>query len=270
MNGYGIFNAALTLVRVAKEKEKPDAERLPGFQERDYENLGDALRQMQGVYARDIAVEVSTHFLTRLLAAEGENPAFVQKILGINRTEARIRAKMQATLNATTLESPETRLKLFAEASYADLKASQDPLIQLALVAEPDVLANEEHSKAQSGEMLLVAPLYVEVLRDFLKSRHQVMAPDANSTLRITFGQVGGYEKRVGETIKRVPAFTNMRQLIEDEHQPGKNDFEAPVRWIAAYERAKVKGFGPYGLCRSAKLSRACSAKSIHSLERKK
>ena len=33
----------------------------------------------------------------------------------------------------------------------------------------------------------------------------------------------------------------------EDEHQPGKKDFELPPRWLSAYERAKTKGFGPYG-----------------------
>ena len=253
--GYfnGIFNAALTIVRVAKEKQKPDAERLPGFQERDYENLGDGLRQMQGTYARDIAIEVSTHFLMRLLKAEGggENPSFVVDLLGadlVAKPDAnKIRAKMKGILDATTLEAPETRLKLFEEASYDDLKASEDPLIQLALAAEPTILANENHGKALSGEMLLVSPLYVEVLRDFLKSRRQLMAPDANSTLRVTFGKVGGYEKREGDHLKRVPAFTNMRQLIEDEHQPGKKDFEVPALWISAYERAKQHGFGPYG-----------------------
>ncbi|MFT4637684.1 MAG: hypothetical protein ACI8T1_000994, partial [Verrucomicrobiales bacterium] len=130
--GYfnGIFDAALTIARVAKEKERVDAERLPGFQERDYENLSDGLRQMQGTYARDIAIEVSTHFLMRLLKAEGggENPPFVIALLGADlaaKPDAdKIRAKMKAILDATTLEAPETRLKLFKEASYADLKAS--------------------------------------------------------------------------------------------------------------------------------------------------
>jgi hypothetical protein len=253
--GYfnGIAHAAMTLVRVAKEKEKPDAARLPGFQERDYENLSDGLQQMQGTYARDIAVEVSTHFLLRLLNAEGggATPEFVTHFLGAdlvaNPDVAKIRAKMKEVLQATTLEDPVTRLKLFADASYADLKKSDDPLIQLAIAAEPALLASEEHSKAMGGEMMHVAPLYIEVLRDFLKSRGQVMAPDANSTLRITFGQVGGYQKQEGDYLKRVPAFTNMRQLIEDEHQPGKKDFEVPARWLAAYERAKEHGFGPYG-----------------------
>jgi hypothetical protein len=253
--GYfnGIFNAALTIVRMAKEKQKPDADRLPQFQEREYENIGDSLRQMQGGYARDIAIEVSTHFLMRLFKAEGggENPAFVENLLGAelvaNPNADKIREKMRAILNATTLEDPDTRLRLFKDASYSNLKATQDPLIQLAVAAEPAILANEEHGKALSGEMLLVSPLYVEVLRDFLKSRHQVMAPDANSTLRVTFGKVGGYQKQEGDNIKRVPAFTNLRQLVEDEHQPGKKDFELPPRWLSAYERAKAHGFGPYG-----------------------
>lgn len=252
-HGYfnGIFNSAMTLTRVAKEKEKPDAERLPEYQEREYENIGDTLRQMQGLYARAIAAEVSAHFLKRLLETEGENPDFVVSILGeelvAKPDKDKIRAKMEAILEKTTLEDPETRLKLFQEASFDDLKANKDPLLQLALAAEPTILKNEEHAKAQSGEMLLVAPLYIEVLRDFLKSRRQVMAPDANSTLRVTFGKVGGYTKQEGDDIKRVPAFTNMQQLVEDEHEAGRKDFELPPRWLAAYEGAKKTGYGPYG-----------------------
>ncbi len=254
-HGYfnGIFNAAMTIVRAAKEKQKPDAERLPAFQEREYENIADTLRQMQGTYARDIAIEVSTHFFMRLLKAEGgaANGAFVEELFGAELLAHpnidKIRAIMKAVMDETTLEDPETRLKLFKEATYTDLQASKDPLIQLAMAAEGAILANEEHSKALAGEMMLVAPLYIEVLRDFLKSRRQLMAPDANSTLRITFGKVGGYEKQEKDHLKRVPAFTNLRQLVEDEHQPGKKDFEVPLRWISAYERAKTKGYGPYG-----------------------
>lgn len=244
----GVFNSALTIVRVAKEKQLPDEQRLPGYQERDYEQLRDRLQQMQSTYAREIAVEVTTHFLQRLLEADGTNPAFVDPLLGNRRSESAIRALVSSMLEKTTLEDPETRLRLFRDATYEQLKSSSDPLIQLAVMAERDILANEEHSKAEQGEMLLQAPLYLEVLREFLASRDQLMAPDANSTLRITFGQVGGYDKTLeGGTTKHVPAFTNMRQLIDDEHTPGKRDFEVPPRWIAAYQRAKAHGFGPYG-----------------------
>lgn len=248
-SGYfnGIAHAAMTLVRVAKEKQKPDLERLPGFQERDYENLSDELRQMQGTYDREIAVEVSTHFLSKLMSAEGTNPEFVGKLFDGLNTEEEIRSKVKSILERTKLEDVDTRLKLFETATYAELKDSDDPLIRLAVVAEPDLLAAEKHGNAQSGEALLVSPLYIEMLRDFLSSRGQVMAPDANSTLRITFGQVGGYSKETDGTTKYYPAFTNLRQLIKDEHQPGRKDFEVPPRWIAAYARSKESGFGPYG-----------------------
>lgn len=249
-SGYfnGLLGSALSIVRVAKEKQLPDEARLPGFQERDYERLRDGLRQTQSTYAREIAVEVSTHFTKRLLNAKGDDPAFVGSLLGNRRSESEIRTLFQSMLEDTALEDPETRLQLFDNASYNDLVSSKDPLIRFAVMAERDILANEEHTKAEQGEMILQAPLYVEVLRDFLASRGQLMAPDANSTLRITFGQVGGYGKKLDDgNTKRVPAFTNMRQLIEDEHTPGKRDFEVPARWISAYERAKSHGFGPYG-----------------------
>ena len=243
----GIASSAMTLVRVAKERAKPDAERLPGYQERDYENIRDELRQIQGTYHREIAVEVTTHFLKRLVEAEGTNPAFVERLLGTVDSEDEIRNKVQSILEATSLEDVDRRLELFDSATYDDLKASDDQLIQLAIMAEPDLFAAEQHVKARSGEAMLVTPLYVEMLRAFQMSRGAVTAPDANSTLRITFGQVGGYTKQEDGTTKYVPAFTNMRQLVEDEHQPAKKDFEVPPRWISAYERAKEKGFGPYG-----------------------
>lgn len=248
-SGYfnGILSSAMTLVRVAKEKQKSDQDRLPGYQERDYENLQDELRQMQTTYDRAIAVEVTTHFLKRLIEAEGTNPAFLDGWLGNTRTEAGIREKIETVLDSTKLEDVETRVGLFDSATYADLKTSDDQLIQLAMLAEPDLLAAEQHSKAKSGEALVISPLYIEMLRQFQESRGQVMAPDANSTLRITFGQVGGYTKQDGESVKFVPAFTNLRQLIDDEHQPAKRDFEVPARWISAYERAKKRGYGPYG-----------------------
>ena len=245
-----IANAALTIVRTAREKEKPDSERLPAYQVREYENLRDGLRQMQSGYAREIAVEMGSHFLMELLAAEGVNPRFVETILGPQLAskpdQEAIAARLSDILKNTHLEDPEIRLQLFNEASYASLKASTDPLIQLAIAAEPDVLATEDHAKAMSGEMLLAAPLYIEALRAFLESRHQRMAPDANSTLRVTFGLVGGYEKVLDDRVQYVPAFTNVRQLMEEEHQPNKSDFEVPPRWLAAYARAKQHGFGPY------------------------
>jgi hypothetical protein len=245
-----LFDAAMKIVRTAKEKEKPDADRLPAFQEREYENLRDGLKQTQSLYAREIAVEIGAHALMKLLAADGKPPHFVEAHFGReimeNPDAAAIQEKLRSILEKTALEDTEVLLQLFDEASYESLQESRDPLIQLALDAEQTVMTHEQHGKARSGEMLLSAPLYIEALRDFLESRGQMMAPDANSTLRVTFGLVGGYDKTVAGQTQHVPAFTNFRQLVEEEHQPNKQDFELPPRWLAAYQRARNKGYGPY------------------------
>ena len=241
-----VAEAALTVVRTVKEREKPDAERLPAYQEREYENMRDRLKQMQSNYAREIAVEVGTHCLSELLTAEGPDPGFLSAMGFTNPKPEVLRPTLESTFEGTHLEDPDVRLRLFNEATFQELKESSDPLIKLAVVAEADVLENEKRFKAMAGEMLLVAPLYMEALRDFLADRNQIMAPDANSTLRITFGQVGGYEKQVGSTTRRIPGFTTFRQLIEEEHQPEKKDFQVPPRWLSAYERAKNYGYGRY------------------------
>lgn len=72
------------------------------------------------------------------------------------------------------------------------------------------------------------------------------MAPDANSTLRVTFGLIEGYYS--SKYNKFLEPFTNFKQLVEEEHKPGKKDFELPQAWLDAYEKVKQHGYGPYAV----------------------
>jgi len=91
--------------------------------------------------------------------------------------------------------------------------------------------AEEKRSDAWQGELLLVAPVYADAMRDVLGG---LLAPDANSTLRITYGTVRGF-KPAG------PPFTFASQILRKN--TGKDPFDAPPAMTTAIA---AKQFGSY------------------------
>jgi hypothetical protein len=64
--------------------------------------------------------------------------------------------------------------------------------------------------------------------------------PDANSTLRVTYGKVKGYEPKDGTTYKPM---TYLEGVME-KYIPGDYEFDVPEKLITLYNN---KNYGPYG-----------------------
>src|SRR6185503_14034314 len=101
-------------------------------------------------------------------------------------------------------------------ATTKTLKKSKDPFIKLALALRPMLKAKEDENDAQAGEYLLVAPKYGAAMREALDG---FLSPDANSTLRITYGTVKPFQP--GE-----PAFTKVSEIPAKD--TGENPYDAP------------------------------------------
>jgi S1-C subfamily serine protease len=78
--------------------------------------------------------------------------------------------------------------------------------------------------------------VFLQALADYRKAHGQAVYPDANSSLRITFGNVTGYTKADGA---RQPAFTTLEQVAQKA--TGKDPFDAPQVELDAI-RAKNYG----------------------------
>jgi hypothetical protein len=83
---------------------------------------------------------------------------------------------------------------------------------------------------------MLLSPLYVEAMKEALGG---ALAPDANSTLRVTYGTVRSLNP--GGTDPASWPFTTGSQLLAKVTD--KNPFDAPAKHVAAL---KAKKFGPY------------------------
>ena len=82
----------------------------------------------------------------------------------------------------------------------------------------------------------MARPAFLQATADYRRSRGRAVYPDANSSLRITFGNVVGYTKTDGA---KQPSFTTLEQVAQKA--TGKEPFDAPKVLLDAI-RAKNYG----------------------------
>src|SRR5690606_9842967 len=109
--------------------------------------------------------------------------------------EASATAAIERLYAGTKLGDQDVRLGLLA-ASPADVVASDDPMMQAAATLLPAVLREDDAGKAREGDLLRLRPAYMAALHGFRKSQGRVMYPDANSTLRVSYGRVSSVDPR--------------------------------------------------------------------------
>jgi hypothetical protein len=233
-----LYAAAATIVRMAEERPKPDADRDPAYQERNWERLAQEQQTVQKRYDRTVDEALLKLAIQRALRLpDKERPELVAALVGKGApTEARIDAAVAGLYEKTGLEDEKARIALLKTAKTADLKKSKDPMVKLALALRPAHKAAEDREKAFSGAMLLYRPRYVEALQ---KMDPHPLAPDANGTLRVTFGTVRGY--RPGPDAAELRPFTVLSEVVEKN--TGVYPFDAPGYLL---DKVKEGKFGPY------------------------
>lgn len=234
-----LLAGADTIVRMAMERPKPDAERDPSFQERNFKRIAQNQRQVQQSYARKLEHEKLKLALVRaaLLPAEKRPKELLALIVPKGEpTPDAIDKALVAMFAKTKLEDAEVRVKLFESAKLEDLKKDSDPFVALALAMRSTLQDIEDSGEAYVGDTLKSRVTYVTALR---ARAGGVLAPDANSTLRITYGTVRGYAPKEGAPV--YPPFTKVSEMAAKH--TGVSPFDAPPALVDA---AKKGPFGPY------------------------
>jgi hypothetical protein len=145
--------------------------------------------------------------------------------------EAMIDKALDGFYAKTTLADEKLRLELLASGTTAKLTASKDPFIKLALALWPTVKEQEQIEDARYGENLLLASKYAAAMQQALDG---FVAPDANSTLRLTYGTIKPFKPDAR-------AFTVASEIAAKDK--GEEPFDAPK---AQLEAIKAKNWGPY------------------------
>jgi len=234
-----LFSTARTLVRLAEEKEKPNAERLPGFRESDMETLELNLYSKAPIYP---VLEKATlaDSLTHLATHMGAEHPLVRMVLGGKSPIDRA----QEVINGTKLIDVEVRREI-ARGGKAAIQSSADPMIVLARTVDP--YARAVRRKYEDLIQGVEREAYGNIARAIFAIRGTDVYPDATFTLRLAFGVVAGWK----EDGKAVPAFTTLGGAFDkhDEHK-GKEPFNLPQSWLDA--RGKLNLSTPFNFCSTA------------------
>ena len=231
------LSAAQTAYRLTVQRPKADMDREPGFQERDWPRIRDAQDRMQ----RTMDATADRALLRWALGLAAALPA-EQRLLAVDQAtglkpampkadaDRAIDTFLQRLFDGTKLAQRDFRLSL-TDKNTADLMATKDPFILFAAAIEPLAEATRESAKNRSGAEARLMPRYMEAL---LAKAGGLVAPDANSTLRVTYGQVKGVDAKDGLSYKPQ---TTLAGILEK--QTGEGDFDAPAVQLNAIRSGK-------------------------------
>ena len=189
-----LLRSALLLERLRIESAKPDAERESGYQQRDQALIEGTLKQVQRRYAPAVEKALLTDLLTRYqqLPDAQRVPEFDA---AFGRTPAALAKALDALYTGTRLGDEAERLGRFAAAKEGKALA-HDPLIDLAGPLVAAQLRLEDQRKEREGEQLRLRPAYMQALFAWRAKQGRAVYPDANRTLRISYGKVEALSPR--------------------------------------------------------------------------
>jgi len=237
-----LMSAARRLYRLAIESEKPDTEREPGYQNRD---LTFFTQSMQAIDRRYDPVVDKAEWLMFLKGYQAQPASqkvdMLDKLLGLDDSNdtAQLPQLLDQFYADTNLNDVETRLALM-KASPAEFERSKDPFIQLAVALYDEDIAQETASKDRKGRYTALEPQYMRAIIAWQKAQGFTAYPDANSNLRVTYGNVMGGAPKDG---LRYTAFTRLEGISEKD--TGVTPFNAPA---AQLELIKEADYGDYEL----------------------
>ncbi|MBA2542756.1 MAG: S46 family peptidase, partial [Deltaproteobacteria bacterium] len=238
--GSTLLTTALSLTRWSEERVKKDADRKPGYQERDVTRAVAGAKQFKKTYDRTIDRANFRLALTRAAQLPETDRPWLATLLDTKRgqkiDEALIDKTLEGWYGAQLLEDEKLRLELLQSGTAAKLKASKDPFIKAAQRIWATYKAEEKKTDAKSGDLTLITPSYAHAMREVLGG---LLSPDANGTLRVTYGTVRGFKP--GSTSPADSPFTVATQI--PAKNTGKDPFDIKPNVIDAI---KAKKYGKY------------------------
>lgn len=237
-----LMSAAQRLYRLARERQKPDPQRESGFQQRDMAFFRQSMQALERRYDPAVDKAVWMYFLEQYLnAPQQARVAALDKALDLpEQWDAEAVSKVLDRFYANTeLDDVEHRLALM-EREPEWFESSDDPFIQAAVALYDHEMALEKASKDRSGRMQMLRPEYMQAIIAWQKDQGFAAYPDANGTLRVTYGTVMGGSPKDG--LAYLP-FTTLEGIVEKD--TGQPPFDAPKRQL---ELIRARDYGPYAL----------------------
>ena len=219
-----LFNYAITLVRLASERGKPNADRLPGYSDSDIPLAEKRLLDEQPIYPWLETLRLSWS-LSKAREYLGPDDYQTKLMLGKESPEA----LAKRLIDGTKLADPALRKKMLA-GGQAAIMASRDPMILYARQIDANDRAIQKRFDAEVDAPLTTAQAKLADARFAAFGATQY--PDATFTMRISYGKVAGWMERG----HMVPTRTTIGGTFD--RATGAEPFDLPPAFIA--NRARI------------------------------
>ena len=234
-----LFGIAKTLVRMAAEDKKPNAERLREFGQAGRASLEQQLYSEAPIYA-DLETVKLADSLGMMMEQLGANHEMVKKVLAGKSP----RERAAELIKGCTLADVATRKKVAAGGSAA-IDESKDPMILLVKSIDPRARELRTTLEQQVEEPQRQA--YAKVAAARFATLGSSTYPDATFTLRLAFGPVKGFE----DEGRKVDAWTTMGGTFKHAEAHGsKEPFELPESWLK--NKSKLSANTPFNFVSTA------------------
>lgn len=225
-----VLAVAVDLHRLAINRERPEAEREPGYQTRDEPRIRARLEMFERRFDAAADRALLEHRIARYAALPAaERLPELDAWLGIAGDEpdlAAVGPRLDALYADSRLFDRDARLAWLSR-DRAAIEASDDPALRFAVAVLPGLERIEAEYRDAAGRELALRPATMRALIAWRESKGLKTHADANGTLRVTFGRVGGYRPRDG--VEYLP-FTTLAGVAAKA--TGEAPFDAPERQI--------------------------------------
>jgi hypothetical protein len=228
--GSDLFSIARHLVRLSDEKPKPNAERLREYADSNLDSLYLELYSPAPIYD-DLEINRIESAISYMAEMLGGDDPLVGKVAGGKSP----RARAEELVRGTKLKDVEVRKKI-AEGGAEAVKASNDPMIRLAVELDPESRAlrkrfeDEIEGTEREAYAKIAAAQFAIVGEDTY--------PDATFTLRLAYGPVKGFREN-NQTVAPFTDFAGLYQRAAE--RKGQKGFELPQRWIDGKSKLNSK-----------------------------
>jgi hypothetical protein len=233
-----MLSQANNYYRLSVEKTKADLDRAEDFTDRNRKRfLGSLTRNRRNIEPGSDRAGLKLFLLEAAkLPADQRIPPIDAALAATGKatTEEQIGALLDRIYGSTLIGNADAEAKMVGE-STQQLLARKDSMIDFAASLRPFAAERDEARDARAGAMSRLRPVMFDALR---VARGGRLYPDANSTLRVGFGQVRGYSPK--NAVWYMPQ-TDVRGVLQKT--TSEDPFLTPARLV---ERAQKKEFGPY------------------------
>jgi hypothetical protein len=222
-----VVNYAATLYEFAQERAKSsDRERDPQFQERFWKDLRQALLDDEPLIVGLEEDALALGFERALkLPADRRIPAVQSLVKRAGTSDPH--ALAGALAGSSKVGSVDFR-KTLLEAPPAVFEQSTDPAVVFARDLMPTIRERRARTRLLNETLFQHRSKFARGLAEW---KGKTLYPDANFTLRVTYGKVAGYVDRHGKPVPLTTKFSDMFALAHARGNSG--DFELPASLLA-------------------------------------